>query len=248
MAKKNKKKSTFFSDFKAFITKGNIMDMAVGVVIGGAFSAIVNSLVNDIIMPLLTLATGDGVQGLSVVLNGVDKYLPDGTINPEAVLWNYGNFIQTIINFLIIALCIFTALRIIMNIRKASDKITQMAKKGLKGEASEEQSAEQAVAQEAVADVAEEAKAEAVAEEAKPEEVKAEEKPVEETKEEVQAEVIAEAVEAAEAVENKETQEDLLKQIRDLLMTMQPAKKSEKPASAKSAAKPAAKKTTKSAK
>ena len=77
MAKKNKKKSTFFSDFKAFITKGNIMDMAVGVVIGGAFSAIVNSLVNDIIMPLLTLATGDGVQGLSVVLNGVDKYLAD---------------------------------------------------------------------------------------------------------------------------------------------------------------------------
>ena len=52
MGKKNKKKSSFFSDFKAFITKGNVMDMAVGVVIGGAFSAIVNSLVNDIIMPL----------------------------------------------------------------------------------------------------------------------------------------------------------------------------------------------------
>ncbi|MDE5910927.1 MAG: large conductance mechanosensitive channel protein MscL, partial [Clostridia bacterium] len=134
MSKKNKKKSTFFSDFKAFITKGNVMDMAVGVVIGGAFSAIVNSLVNDIIMPLLNLATGDGVQGLSVVLNGVEKYLEDGSINPEAVLWNYGNFLQTIINFLIIALCIFTTLRIIMNIRKASEKIAEKAKQDSKGD------------------------------------------------------------------------------------------------------------------
>ena len=184
MAKKNRKKSTFFSDFKAFITKGNIMDMAVGVVIGGAFSAIVNSLVNDIIMPLLTLATGDGVQGLSVVLNGVDKYLADGSINPEAVLWNYGNFIQTIINFLIIALCIFTALRVIMNIKKASEKIAEKAKHSIKG-------GEEAVAQEAVADVAEEAKADdaTVAEEAK-----VEEKVEETVADETQAEVVAEAV------------------------------------------------------
>ena len=235
MAKKNKKKSTFFSDFKAFITKGNIMDMAVGVVIGGAFSAIVNSLVNDIIMPLLTLATGDGVQGLSVVLNGVDKYLADGSINPEAVLWNYGNFIQTIINFLIIALCIFTTLRIIMNIKKASEKITEKAKQSIKGE-------EQAVAQEAVADVAEEVKADdtTAAEKAKAEDTAVEE---------VQAEVVAEVVEAIETAEPKETQEDLLKQIRDLLATMQPEKKSEKPAAkAKTTTKPTAKKTTKSAK
>ncbi|MDE5755845.1 MAG: large conductance mechanosensitive channel protein MscL [Clostridia bacterium] len=228
MGKKNRKKSTFFSDFKAFITKGNIMDMAVGVVIGGAFSAIVNSLVNDIIMPLLTLATGDGVQGLSVVLNGVEKYLEDGSVNPEAVLWNYGNFLQTIINFLIIALCIFTALRIIMNIKKASEMIAEKAKHEIKGDA------EQAAAQEAVADVAEEVKADdtVVAEEAKTEEVK--------------EEAVAEAVE--EVVEQKETQEDLLKQIRDLLATMQQPQKSEEPAAENAEKKPAAKKTTKSAK
>ncbi|MDE6275013.1 MAG: large conductance mechanosensitive channel protein MscL [Clostridia bacterium] len=238
MAKKNRKKSTFFSDFKAFITKGNIMDMAVGVVIGGAFSAIVNSLVNDIIMPLLTLATGDGVQGLSVVLNKVDKYLADGSINPEAVLWNYGNFLQTIINFLIIALCIFTALRIIMNIKKASEKIVEKTKLEL-AKNKESAEAEQTVAQEAVADVTEEAKTEAV------EEVK-EEKIAEEVKVEESIEAVAEAIE--EVAEQKETQEDLLKQIRDLLATMQQSQKSEQPAAEKTATKTAAKKTTKSAK
>ena len=236
MAKKNRKKSTFFSDFKAFITKGNVMDMAVGVVIGTAFSAIVNSLVKDIIMPLLNLATGNGVEGLSVVLNGVDKYLPDGTINPEAILWNYGNFLQSIINFLIIALCIFTTLRIIMNIKKAKDKIADMAKRDKK--ADEQVLTEQTqAAQEAVVDVAEEVK---------------EEKPAEEQAVVVQDvapnEVTAEATEsegieqkAEEPVEEKETQEDLLKQIRDLLATMQPQKKSEAKATS-------AKKSTKSAK
>lgn len=119
----------FFKEFKDFITRGNIIDLAIGVIIGGAFSAIVNSLVNDIIMPFLTLATGDGVQGLSVVLNNVPKYLEDGTINPEAVLWNYGNFLQAIINFIIIALCLFLALKVVMSIRKASEKSIEKMKK-----------------------------------------------------------------------------------------------------------------------
>lgn len=119
----------FFKEFKDFITRGNIIDLAIGVIIGGAFSAIVNSLVNDIIMPFLTLATGDGVQGLSVVLNNVPKYLEDGTINPEAVLWNYGNFLQAIINFIIIALCLFLALKVVMSIRKASERSIEKMKK-----------------------------------------------------------------------------------------------------------------------
>ncbi len=236
MAKKNRKKSTFFSDFKAFITKGNVMDMAVGVVIGTAFSAIVNSLVKDIIMPLLNLATGNGVEGLSVVLNGVDKYLPDGTINPEAILWNYGNFLQSIINFLIIALCIFTTLRIIMNIKKAKDKISDMAKRDKK--ADEQVLTEQTqAAQEAVADVAEEVKEEKPAEE---QAVAAQDvAPNEVTAEATESEGIEQKAE--EPVEEKETQEDLLKQIRDLLATMQPQKKSE-------AKTTSAKKSTKSAK
>ncbi len=241
MDKKNKKKSSFFSDFKAFITKGNVMDMAVGVVIGGAFSAIVNSLVNDIIMPLLNLATGDGVQGLSVVLNGVEKYLADGSINPEAVLWNYGNFLQTIINFLIIALCIFTTLRIITNIRKASEKIAEKTKQEIK--CNEQQVADQA-AQEAVTDIAENV--------TPIEEVKTEENAVAEVKAEEFAETTQDKKEVVvstsdEAVDTKETQEDLLKQIRDLLATMQP-KKIEKPSAPKTASKTAAKKTVKSAK
>ena len=233
MGKRNKKKSTFFSDFKAFITKGNIMDMAVGVVIGGAFSAIVNSLVNDIIMPLLTLATGDGVQGLSIVLNGKEKYLADGSVNPEAVLWNYGNFLQTIINFLIIALCIFTTLRIIMNIKKKSEELAEKAKHKVLTNGNDQQAtAEQAVAQEAVADVAEEVKADDSTAAETVEEVKAEEESV----------ATQEAQESTQEVEEKETQEDLLKQIRDLLTTMQP-QKSEKTTVSKTSAKTAEKKT-----
>ena len=231
MEKKKRKKSTFFSDFKAFITKGNIMDMAVGVVIGTAFSAIVNSLVKDIIMPLLNLATGNGVEGLSVVLNHVPKYLEDGTINPEAILWNYGNFLQSIINFLIIALCIFTTLRIIMNIKKASEKIAEKAKQGLdKQQTPEEMPAQEVVADVAVQETAEPAKEEAVAEEtAKSEATSAEG-------------IVAEADKVLEEVEVKESQEDILRQIRDLLMSM---KSEEKPAVAKktTATKPQAKKT-----
>ncbi len=230
------KKSTFFSDFKAFITKGNVMDMAVGVVIGTAFSAIVNSLVKDIIMPLLNLATGNGVEGLSVVLNGVDKYLPDGTINPEAILWNYGNFLQSIINFLIIALCIFTTLRIIMNIKKAKDKIADMAKRDKKAD-EQIQTEQTQAAQEAVADVAEEVKEEKPAEEQAV--VAQDVAPNEATAEATESESVEQKAE--EPVEEKETQEDLLKQIRDLLATMQPQKKSE-------AKTTSAKKSTKSAK
>ncbi len=216
MEKKKRKKSTFFSDFKAFITKGNVMDMAVGVVIGSAFSAIVNSLVKDIIMPLLNLATGNGVEGLSVVLNGVNKYLDDGSINPEAILWNYGNFLQSIINFLIIALCIFTTLRIIMNIRKASEKIAEKAKHTFD---SKPEDAPAEAAQEVVAADAEEEqqKQEQAAQDAQPQE-------------EVAAEAAQEvAKETVKDLQVKESQEDILRQIRDLLLTMQPKEKQSAP-------------------
>ncbi len=216
MEKKKRKKSTFFSDFKAFITKGNVMDMAVGVVIGSAFSAIVNSLVKDIIMPLLNLATGNGVEGLSVVLNGVNKYLEDGSINPEAILWNYGNFLQSIINFLIIALCIFTTLRIIMNIRKASEKIAEKAKHTFD---SKPEDAPAEAAQEVVAASAEEEQKqqEQATQDAQPQE-------------EVAAEAAQEgAKETVEDLQVKESQEDILRQIRDLLLTMQPKEKQSAP-------------------
>ena len=216
MEKKKRKKSTFFSDFKAFITKGNVMDMAVGVVIGSAFSAIVNSLVKDIIMPLLNLATGNGVEGLSVVLNGVNKYLEDGSINPEAILWNYGNFLQSIINFLIIALCIFTTLRIIMNIRKASEKIAEKAKHTFD---SKPEDAPAEAAQEVVAASAEE-------EQKQQEQATQDAQPQEEVAAEAAQEVAKETVEDMQV---KESQEDILRQIRDLLLTMQPKEKQSAP-------------------
>lgn len=216
MEKKKRKKSTFFSDFKAFITKGNVMDMAVGVVIGSAFSAIVNSLVKDIIMPLLNLATGNGVEGLSVVLNGVNKYLEDGSINPEAILWNYGNFLQSIINFLIIALCIFTTLRIIMNIRKASEKIAEKAKHTFD---SKPEDAPAEAAQEVVAASAEE-------EQKQQEQATQDAQPQEEVAAEAAQEVAKETVEDLQV---KESQEDILRQIRDLLLTIQPKEKQSAP-------------------
>jgi len=120
----------FFKDFKAFISRGNVMDMAVGVIVGGAFSKIVTSLVNDIIMPLIALAMGGkSMSDLSLVLNDQPRYLADGTLNPEALLWHYGNFIQTIIDFLIIALSVFIMIRIVMHLRNASEKAKEMLKK-----------------------------------------------------------------------------------------------------------------------
>ena len=108
----------FFNDFKEFISKGNIVDMAVGVIIGGAFGKIVTSLVNDIIMPLISLATG----GISVadwkwVIRAADEA---NGITENAL--RYGNFIQTVIDFLIVALCIFMMIKLIMGLHKKFEK------------------------------------------------------------------------------------------------------------------------------
>ncbi len=112
----------FFQDFKAFALKGNIIDMAVGVVIGGAFGKIVTSLVTDIITPLIVLATGKtNLQEFKWVLReAVMK--GEEIVTPEvAITW--GVFLQTIIDFFIIALSIFIVLRIIMNAQKKADEL-----------------------------------------------------------------------------------------------------------------------------
>lgn len=122
-------KSTFFKDFKAFISKGNILDMAVGVVVGGAFSKIVSSLVADIITPLISLVTGQAnLAELYTVLNAdavegvVFSYelFPTVAAAKEAgfAVLSYGNFIQTIIDFIIIALSIFMVLRVIVKTKE----------------------------------------------------------------------------------------------------------------------------------
>ena len=112
----------FIEEFKDFAFKGNVMDMAVGVIIGGAFSKIVSSLVNDVIMPLLGLLVGEvSFADLKWVMKAatVDE---DGTVLTEAVTLNYGQFLQNIFDFLLIALCIFAAIRIVSNVTKRLKK------------------------------------------------------------------------------------------------------------------------------
>ena len=104
-------KSEFTKDFKAFITKGNVMDLAVAVVIGAAFNKIVSSLVDDIIMPLISLAVGGlNVSDWKWVIKEAVFDAEGNVIKAETSL-NYGLFIQNVINFLIIALTIFIVLR-----------------------------------------------------------------------------------------------------------------------------------------
>lgn len=114
-------------DFKAFALKGNVVDMAVGVVVGGAFSKIVTSLVNDLLMPVLSLLTGGtNVSGMFALLGKV----PEGAEVPATIeaakelgiaTFNYGNFIQTVIDFILIALCIFVCIRLIAKLHKKEE-------------------------------------------------------------------------------------------------------------------------------
>lgn len=98
MAKKNKV-TKGFNEFKQFISRGNVVDMAVGVIIGGAFGKIVTSLVNDILMPLI-----------GTILGGLNFY--DLTIKVNDATIAYGAFIQAIVDFLIIAFCIFMMIKL----------------------------------------------------------------------------------------------------------------------------------------
>ena len=112
----------FIEDFKAFALKGNVVDMAIGVIIGGAFGKIVTSLVNDIIMPLVSVITGgDGYKNLKWVITQ-GKEATETTAAVEEVAVNYGLFIQNIVDFFIISLCIFIALRYTMKFMKKEAK------------------------------------------------------------------------------------------------------------------------------
>ena len=99
----------FFEEFKKFISKGNVMDLAVGVIIGGAFQAIVNSLVNDIIMPLLGIITG-GLDFSSLAI----------TVGDAQIM--YGSFISAIINFLLMALVLFMVIKAMNKAKELTEK------------------------------------------------------------------------------------------------------------------------------
>ncbi len=118
-----------WDEFKKFISRGNVLDLAVAVVIGAAFTAIVTSLTNDIIMPLINSAVGDGdLSSLCTVLKAV--YLEDGSLDmANSLVINWGNFIQAIFDFILIALVIFAIVKIINTIRDAGSKLNKQAKR-----------------------------------------------------------------------------------------------------------------------
>lgn len=105
----------FIKEFKTFISRGNVFDLAVGMIIATAFNKIVTSMVNDIIMPLVTWATGAAsLADLSIVLRETTD------VNGEIVqlTWKYGNFLQTVIDFFIIALSVFIMVKVINTSKK----------------------------------------------------------------------------------------------------------------------------------
>lgn len=121
----------FFSDFATFLKRGNAFDLAVGIVIGGAFQKIVSSLVNDIIMPLISMIGGVNVSDAKWVMKPA-VYNGDQLVS-DAITLNYGSFIQTVIDFLIIAFAIFIAIKVAAKLsegfKKAQKDVTSFVDK-----------------------------------------------------------------------------------------------------------------------
>ena len=111
----------FLQEFKAFALKGNVMDMAVGVIIGGAFGKIVTSLVNDVIMPPIGLLVG-GVDFTDLKLTLKQAVIEAGTEVTPAVTWNYGAFIQQVVDFTILAFCVFMMVKIMNQLIKKREE------------------------------------------------------------------------------------------------------------------------------
>ncbi|HEY5036515.1 MAG TPA: large conductance mechanosensitive channel protein MscL [Chthoniobacterales bacterium] len=113
-----------WKEFKDFAIKGNAVDLAVGVIIGAAFGAIVNSLVKDIIMPPLSVLMGGlDFSKKFIVLkagaNGVTNFAtPDQALAAKAITWNYGNFVTLLINFIIVALAVFVLVRLLSRLKR----------------------------------------------------------------------------------------------------------------------------------
>ncbi len=121
MADKKKKKS-IFAEFKEFISKGNVIDMAVGVIIGGAFTKIVNSLVSDLIMPALGLLTGDiDFADLKIVL--AEAVMDGETVVKEELAIRYGVFLDALLNFLLIAIAVFVMVKLINTAREKAEEL-----------------------------------------------------------------------------------------------------------------------------
>ena len=119
-----------FADFKKFITRGNVIDMAVGVIIGSAFSTIVTSLTNKIIMPLINalLSGGKGLESAYTFLKEVR--LEDGSIDlANSIYIDWGAFITAIINFILIAIVLFTIIKVVSKSREVLENISKTVSK-----------------------------------------------------------------------------------------------------------------------
>ena len=191
----------FFKEFKEFISKGNVFDMAVGLIIATAFNKIVSSMVNDILMPLITWATGAAsLADLSIPLRWE---IVDG-VKVVTLSWAYGNFLQTVIDFFIIAMSVFVMVKVVNASRKKlkemEDVIVQQSKKEVRAE-------HKALKLKAK-------------QENRPFKEVLKEHEEQKAKELAEAKALAEKEKAekeAEERRNNPTQEDLLKEIRDLL-------------------------------
>ncbi len=193
----------FFSDFKKFITRGNILDMAVGVIIGGAFSAIVTAFTNKIIMPLvnyvLSLGGDNGLETAYTFLKTVIG--ADGTVDlTKSIYIDWGAFITAILNFLIIAMTLFIILRVAM---KSAEMFNRTKEEILNGKLTKEEKKELKEKGISLTDK------EAITAYRNAKIKEAEEKAAKEAEEKA-------AKEAEERLANP-TEADLLKEIRDLL-------------------------------
>lgn len=144
---KDKEKKGFFKEFKEFISRGSVLDMAVGIIIGGAFTAIITALVNNILTPLLQwVGVGsDGTGALQVVLRAA-KIDESGAVLSEAVIMDFGIVISAIVSFLLTAFVLFLIVRTVNRVRARTE--------ALKAKKEAEQAAEEAAAQEVIAEPA----------------------------------------------------------------------------------------------
>ena len=189
-----------FEEFKKFITKGNVVDLAVGMIIGAAFTAIVNALVNNIFKPLINAIPMEGVEGLITMLvprnaEGVKVAMDSAAIDlSQSVYIDWGAFIMAIINFFLTAVVLFALVKIINSVRDGMGGMKNRAE--LVASLTDE---EKATCKNPLVPNKKELKAIVAAREAKAEEAR-----------------IAEEKAKAEA-EAKETTEDILRDIRDAL-------------------------------
>ena len=222
MEKQVKGLKKFFAEFKTFITRGNVLDMAVGVIVGGAFTAIVNGLSNFILKPLINwllaaIIGTDGLEGTITMLSPVYALAEDGTILLDeagkkvldltnSIYIDWGSFVNAIINFLLIAFTLFIIVRTMNNVAKAREQARlEIAEEVNEKKAIKKIAKEQKVSKKQAKKIYEEK-----VEEAK--KAKAEE-------ERLAAEKAAAEVAAAKAAEEEKAMANtrLLEEIRDLL-------------------------------